>query len=88
MTDAGRRLAWGTNVRPVVVHVRVDGESTRRRVAARGLERDAWEHANWDAFWAKAGHVTCTWQGAQHLTFDNTGHHPDVEGLFAALTHD
>lgn len=85
LTDAAARLGWGDDVRPVVVHVRVDGDAIRNRLIRRGLERDAWKIAHWDEFWAKAGRVECTWQGAAHVTLDNTGDAPDVEGLARQL---
>ena len=85
LTDAAERLGWGDGVRPVVVHVRVDGEAIRDRLIGRGLERDAWKIAHWDEFWAKAGRVECTWRGARHVTLDNTGDAPDVDGLVRQL---
>ena len=83
--DAAQRLGWPADVRPVVVHVKVDGEVIRQRVEARGLERDAWKLANWDEFWSAAGNVTCTWAGVEHVTLDNSGDSPDVAVLARQL---
>ena len=79
--DAAERLGWPQDARPIVVHVTVNGETIRQRVAARGLERDAWKLAHWDEFWSTAGAVQCTWLGAQHVTLDNTAEQPDIETL-------
>lgn len=55
----------------VVVHVAVDGESIRARVAARGLSRDRWKLENWEEFWSRASSIDCRWNGAQMLHVDN-----------------
>lgn len=83
--QARDRFGWSPDVRPLVVHVLVDGATVRERVASRGLARDAWKLANWDEFWAAAGSVVCTWAGAEHVTLDNSGETPDVETLAAYL---
>lgn len=83
--DASRRLDWDADVRPVVVHVAVDGEVVRRRLVARGLERDGWKLGHWDEFWTTAGSVSCTWRGVEHVVIDNNGDGPDVGALAAQL---
>ena len=86
--EAAERLGWPAQVRPVVVHVRVDGDVVRQRVTERGLERDTWKLAHWDEFWGSAGAVRCTWLGAEHLWLDNSTDEPDLEALAAALGRD
>ncbi len=85
LEEAAVRLAWPADVQPVVVHVRVEGDAVRRRVDARGLDRDDWKLAHWDEFWAAAGQVECNWKGAKHLTIDNTGESPDLESFLRDL---
>lgn len=85
VVETRQRMGWGSDVTPVVVHVKVEGEETRRRVESRGLVRDAWRLAHWDQFWGKAGDVRCDWIGAEHAYIDNTGSRPDVDGLVAEL---
>lgn len=85
VTDTARELGWGPDVRPVVVHIDVDGEAIRQRLIERGVDRDAWKLAHWPEFWAAAGDVRCDWAGADHVRLDNSGTEPDVEGLIRQL---
>lgn len=59
------------NARWVVIHVAVDGESIRTRIAARGLSRDRWKLENWEEFWSQASSIECRWNGAQLIHVDN-----------------
>lgn len=85
VTRTAARLGWGPDVDAVVVHIEVDGETIRRRLIDRGVDRDAWKLDHWDEFWAKAGNVRCEWTDARHVRLDNTGARPDVEGLIEQL---
>ena len=85
VVETAQRMGWADDVQPVVVHVKVDGAEIRKRVESRGLARDAWKLAHWDQFWGKAGDVRCDWVGARHVHIDNTGDHPDIDGLVAQL---
>lgn len=85
LTDTAARMGWGADVRPVVVHITVNGETIRQRLIARGVDRDAWKLEHWDEFWSLAGNVRCDWSDADHVQLDNTGEHPDIEGLITQL---
>ena len=69
--QARAEFGWPEDAEPVVVHVKVDGDTVRARLIARGLSRDAWKLEHWDEFWAKASGATCAWTGATHVTVDN-----------------
>lgn len=58
-----------TNVH--VVHVRASAEIVRARLRERGLDRDRAKLADWDAYWARFGERSCTWDGAHHATIRN-----------------
>ncbi len=85
ITDTAGTMGWGGDVRPVVVHIKVDGETIRKRLIDRGVDRDVWKLEHWDEFWATAGNVRCDWAGADHVELDNTGQQPDLEGLIEQL---
>jgi hypothetical protein len=57
----------------VVIQVRTSPELMRARIAARGFPRDRWKLEHWDEFWTRFGAVTCTWEGARHVTLANDG---------------
>ncbi len=85
LREAARQYGWAEDVRPVVVHVAVDGEAVRERLISRGLERDAWKLAHWAEFWAKASRTDCAWEGAEHVQLDNTADQPNVDAVVRAL---
>lgn len=85
VVETAQRMGWASDVQPVVVHVKVDGDAIRQRVQARGLARDTWKLTHWDEFWGKAGDVRCDWLGARHVYIDNTGAQPDIDELVAQL---
>ena len=85
LREAAQRYGWGEDVQPVVVHVAVNGDAVRQRLIDRGLERDAWKLAHWDEFWATASNTDCAWEGAAHVSLDNTAEQPDVEAVIHAL---
>lgn len=62
---------WPAGVDLVVVQVRVDGETARRRIQDRGYARDRSKLADWNSFWDKASAIECRWEGATRLVFDN-----------------
>lgn len=85
LLDTARQLGWHPDVRPVVVHIAVEGDTIRQRLTERGVDRDAWKLEHWDEFWATAGSVRCDWAGAEHVRLDNTGERPDIDGLVRQL---
>jgi predicted kinase len=72
LTEIAARHRWPAGVEPVVVEVRVDGETARGRIEDRGYARDRSKLADWNSFWAKATATRCRWEGATRLAFDNT----------------
>jgi predicted kinase len=76
----------------VVVHVKLAGEALRQRLIARGYPRDEWKLSNWETFWAGAQANSCSWKGATHVDFDNSGAAADMTAfeteLFAATRPD
>lgn len=76
---------WPAGVAVVVVQVRVDGETARRRVEARGLARDRSKLADWESFWEKASAVQCRWEGARRLVYDNATDGVDRDAVLRLL---
>lgn len=68
---ASERYRWPNDAHAVVIHVKVSSEIVRKRVEARGLDRDAWKLAHWDEFWETAGRDVCKWRDAAHIHFEN-----------------
>lgn len=67
-------------VRIRVLHVRASAETVRRRLIARGSERDRMKLADWDAYWARFGALECQWAAAEHVVIGN-----DDDDAFAEL---
>ena len=44
-----------------VVRVRVSPATLQHRLRERGLDRDRWKLANWDAYWSQHGARPCSW---------------------------
>jgi len=82
---AARAHDWPADTRITVVHVTVDGERVRDRVAGRGYERDAWKLTHWDEFWASAQASECRWRGAHHALYDNSADGRDDEAIREAI---
>ena len=62
ITTAAKRFHWPP-VDVEVVRVRVSPTTLQRRLRRRGLERDRWKLAHWDAYWAEHGRQRCAWKG-------------------------
>jgi predicted kinase len=62
ITTAAKRFHWPP-VDVEVVRVRVSPTTLQRRLHRRGLERDRWKLAHWDAYWAEHGRQSCAWTG-------------------------
>jgi predicted kinase len=84
LEKAAAQYGWPAEATWHVIRVVVDGELARRRTIARESGRDAWKLEHWDEFWATATTSTCSWRGAQHLSFENNSEGIDEE-LFARL---
>lgn len=82
---AARDHAWPSDTRITVVHVTVDGDRVRDRVADRGFERDGWKLAHWDEFWATAQASECRWRGAHHALYDNSADGRDDAAIREAV---
>ncbi len=63
-----------------VLHVRASAETVRRRLIARGSERDRMKLADWDAYWSRFGALECRWAGAEQVVIGN-----DDDAAFAEL---
>lgn len=85
VTETVARHRWPAAVVPVAVQVRVDGETARRRIEARGLARDRSKLADWNSFWEKASAVQCRWEGARRLVYDNVADGVDRAAVLRML---
>ncbi|WP_425827891.1 AAA family ATPase [Streptomyces fractus] len=83
---AAARHGWPQGTECVVVRVRVDKETARSRVHARGNARDASKLADWDAFWDKASRAECHWTGAHRVELDNGVDGIDADAVVQALS--
>ena len=72
--------AWPEGAAVVVVEVRVSAEVRRERIRDRGLARDRWKLANWDAH-ESASSAPCLWRGVQIVHFDNERAELDLSAL-------
>lgn len=85
LAAVAHRHRWPEGTECVVVRVRVDKETARARVAARGYARDASKLNDWDAFWDKASRSECRWTGAHRLDFDNGAEGVTAEAVARAV---
>jgi len=65
----------------VVVRVVTDADTIRRRIAHRGLSRDAWKLAHWDEFWARASAREVCWSDVVSVDVDSSADPPDLTFL-------
>jgi predicted kinase len=86
LTEVAEKHHWPAGVEPVVVRIRVDGETARRRIEARGYARDRSKLADWNSFWDKASANRCRWEGATWLEFDNTADGVDRAAVVRTLS--
>ena len=63
-----------------VIHVRTSPDVVRRRLLARGSERDRVKLAHWDTYWEKFGALECLWNTGEHVVVAN-----DDESALARL---
>lgn len=61
LAEVTYRHDWPSDVELVVVQVRVDKDTARERVRARGCARDLSKLADWDTFWKTAEANECQW---------------------------
>lgn len=81
--EATARAGWPA-VPLTVMQVFAPEAETRRRLEARGLERDRAKLGDWDAFWSRWGTVSLSWQGVRHLRVDSS--RPlDLDDLLAQI---
>ena len=71
LAEVTYRHNWPSDVELVVVQVRVDKDTARERVRARGCARDRSKLADWDTFWKTAEANECQWADGRRLVFDN-----------------
>ncbi|OFT50729.1 AAA family ATPase [Brachybacterium sp. HMSC06H03] len=62
---------WPEETRPIVVRVSASGETTRRRLIERGLDRDRWKLEHWDEFWSSIGDARPHWRGVPIIEVTN-----------------
>lgn len=80
MTRARERFDWPEDTTVRVLQIRVAPELLQERLRARGLARDHVKLANWDAYWAEHGNVTCAWQGVVLAeTYKDTDNDDDLD---------
>jgi predicted kinase len=65
------KYKWET-VTPLVLQVQVEFDVLKERMQARGMERDRWKLANWEAFIQGIQSRQCLWEDISIAAFDNT----------------
>ncbi|MCI1833008.1 MAG: ATP-binding protein [Bifidobacterium sp.] len=81
------KYRWPDEVDAVVVHVAVDGDTVRKRLITRGLQRDSWKLEHWNEFWSKTSGTKCQWKGALHVTVDNNIADKDYTADINSILH-
>lgn len=82
--EATARAEW-PEVPLTVMQVFAPEAETRKRLVARGLERDRAKLDDWDTFWSRWGTVTLSWRGVRHIRVDSSLP-VDLEGLVAQMS--
>ncbi|MCC3380462.1 AAA family ATPase [Paenibacillus farraposensis] len=74
------------HIRPLVLQVDVDFDILKERMKARGLERDEWKFAHWDAFVEGIRARRCLWEDIDIRHFDNSPAEVDKNRLHNTLS--
>jgi len=85
LAEVTYRHKWPSDAELVVVQVRVDKDTARERVRARGCARDLSKLADWDTFWKTAEANECRWADGRRLVFDNRADGITADAVAGAL---
>ncbi|MDR2113438.1 MAG: ATP-binding protein [Candidatus Accumulibacter sp.] len=86
VTNSMNEFGWGKGIRPTILEVFVQPEILKQRIVRRNNARDLWKLDHWEHFISGIGDNKCSWQGCDHIRFDNSPARFDETSLLARLT--
>ncbi|MDD9267140.1 AAA family ATPase [Paenibacillus sp. GCM10023248] len=82
--ELSRQYDWH-HIKRLALQVRIDIPVLKERLQARGLERDQWKLANWEAFVQSIQEKECLWEDIEMKRVDNSSIPIDRAGLMRVL---